>query len=142
MQYLDQSNRWRNTWFVLRVGLSCFLVPATVPVTFALHVPDSSPTNWIELLEFLPMAAFFGSPAMIFVGIPLLYIYLRRGWTGFLPFLIGGGVCGIAIFGALLSTPLYPVVLRMYAACGLVGGALFRILLFGFTPVLIGERRN
>jgi hypothetical protein len=142
MPYQDQSYRWRNPWFVLRVLLSCLLVPATVPIVLALQTKDLIDNDWLEMLMFLPIAAIVGSPAMIFLGIPLLCIYLRWGLTGFVPFLIGGGICATAVFDAILRSPIRPEMLEIYTLCGVVGGALFRVILFGFDPTFIGKRRD
>jgi hypothetical protein len=142
MQHLDQSYRWRNPWFVFRVGLSCFVVPTVVPVVLTLQVQHVSFHDWIEMLLFLPLVALFGSPAMIFLGMPLLCLYLRWGMTGFLPFMIGGGVCSTAVFAAILRGATQPEMLLMDTLCGVVGGMVFRVILFGFDPTMIGKRRE
>jgi hypothetical protein len=73
----------------------------------------------------------FGLAAMIVLGTPLLFCYLRLGWTGFLPFMAGGGVCaGITSYAILRGDPNLRSV-ELFTITGIVSGMFFRMILFG-----------
>lgn len=113
---------------VRRLLLSYALVPFIPPVLLlGRAVWHMNPGDSLGILI---LYWIFGLGAMAVFGTPLLFVYLRLGWTGFLPFLAGGGGCA-AITAALLSGPHGKGMIETFGALGAVSGIFFRVLLFG-----------
>jgi hypothetical protein len=74
----------------------------------------------------------FGFAAMLVLGIPLLFCFLRFGWTGFIPFMLAGGalawLTSFAVLGGGHNLPL----VELFGLAGILSGFCFRLILFGF----------
>jgi len=87
-----------------------------------------------DRLAFVCIYGLFGLATMIGLGAPLLLLYLRLGWTGFVPFLAGGGLCaGITAYALRGPSNGWGQVL-FFAGTGILAGVLFRLILFGLKP--------
>ncbi len=84
--------------------------------------------NWLGIVLIYGV---FGFAAMLALGTPLLFCYLRLGWTGFLPFMAGGGVCAGITSWALLRRSHDLGMVEFFTVTGIISGLLFRVILFG-----------
>jgi len=75
-----------------RLILSYFVVPFISSVLLLIKSFDRR-TGIADWLGLVLLFGIFGLAAMLILGTPLVFCYLRLGWTGFLPFLLGGGIC-------------------------------------------------
>ncbi len=110
------------------------LVPLIPPVLLVLMTARRG--GWVIAFGDWPGIVFlgiFGFAAMIALGTPLLFCYLRLGWTGFVPFMAGGGICaGITSYAVLHRGPNTAIGVEYFIIPGIVAGAFFRMILFGF----------
>lgn len=72
-----------------------------------------------------------GVLAMTVLATPLYFIYRRFGWTGWVAFMLGGGICAFLTSGILLITTRNLSQVPFFAALGMLAGLLFRFLLYG-----------
>lgn len=103
----------------LRLVMSYLLVPLVPPLALGLSMSHLDPA--LTLIYFP-----FGFAAIVVLGTPLLFCFLRLGWTGFFPFMMAGGFC--AGITAYLARP-SPV--GLFAQTGIMSGLVFRIILLG-----------
>jgi hypothetical protein len=74
----------------------------------------------------------FGFASIVVLGTPLLLLYRRLGWTGYVSFSIGGGVCA-AITSSLVMRGMDGAgIIAMWAFTGAASGLVLRMTLFGF----------
>ncbi len=74
----------------------------------------------------------FGFASIVVLGTPLLLLYRRLGWTGYVSFSIGGGGCAL-ITSLLVTRGFYGAgMIAMWAVTGMVSGVVLRMALFGF----------
>jgi hypothetical protein len=93
------SYLWRTKRFLFRLLASYFLVPLVPSLLMQIHMQHVS--SFLVLLYY-----FIGLIAMIALGTPLLFCFLQLSWSGFIPFLVGAGVCaGITSVGLLGPSP-------------------------------------
>lgn len=124
---------WSKKLF-LRLALSYLLVPLVPPVLLLLSMGQGRPIAFNDRMGFVYIYGFFGLATMIGLGAPLLLLYLRLGWTGFLPFLVGGGLCaGITAFALRGPSASWGMVM-FFTGTGILAGLLFRLILFGLGP--------
>ena len=85
--------------------------------------------DWLGIVVIygaLGFAALFG------LGTPLLFCYLRLGWTGFIAFMAGGGLCAGVTAYALSGQQKGLSEAALFTISGVISGLFFRIILFGF----------
>jgi hypothetical protein len=121
------SFRWTKSFF-LRLLASYIVIPLVPGSLLALGTRGAG-GYW---LAFVYIYGIFGLAAMVVLGTPLLFVYLRLGWTGFVPFMAAGGACaGITAFA--LGPPRGGTQgVIFFAITGLIAGLFFRVTLFGF----------
>lgn len=131
-------SQFRWTWkFALRLLASYVVIPLVPGGLLALSTRGSAG----DLLGIVYIYAIFGFGAMAVLGTPLLLVYLRLGWTGFLPFIAAGGVCaGITAYIIRRASQGLGMV-SFFTVSGLIAGLLFRAMLFGFRQQPASERR-
>lgn len=134
---MDQSYRWRDRGFCFRVALSSIVVPLALNIPMLFLMRDSSWQDRLGILAFAPFNDIIGTPAMIILGIPLLYLYLLFGLTGYIPFMIGGAGCVLAVFNAITPGPVQPAMSAINGVSGAICGLVFRVILFGFRLNLV-----
>lgn len=120
--------------FFLRLALSYVLVPLVPPVLLLLSMGLGGPMASNDRLAFVCIYGLFGLATMIGLGAPLLLLYLRLGWTGFLPFLAGGSVCAAITSYALRGPSSGWGMVPFFTGTGALAGLLFRLILFGLAP--------
>lgn len=86
-----------------------------------------------DAFGFIVIYSMFCYAAMLVFGSPLLYLYKRLNWTGFLAFAAGGALCA-AVTQMIAWAPVLPkhdfVFLTL---CGVVEGLVLRLILFGIA---------
>ncbi len=124
-----------------RLLLSYLVVP---PVSTLALFPFLIAEDWSRWKRCYVIVAFYGVfalAAMIVFGTPLLCLYVWRRWTGFAPFVLGGGLCAFTttalVTGAFTSWTsgdlnTGPLSFWLsFTGSGLLGGFVFRLILFG-----------
>ena len=91
------------------------------------------PPDWMGIVILYYV---FGFAAMLVLGTPLLFFYLKLGWTNFLAFIVGGGLCAAITSYAMTPTPQDLGLVLFFTFTGLVSGFVFRLTLFGFQQQL------
>ncbi len=118
--------RWTKA-FCLRLLASYVVIPL-IPGCLLALIPRGAAGDW---LGFVYIYGIFALAAMVGMGTPMLFVYLRLGWTSFLPFMAASAVCsGITAF--VLAAPhqeLQTVI--FFGTIGRIAGAVFRLILFG-----------
>jgi hypothetical protein len=117
--------------FWLRLLASYIVVPFVPALLICppLGVPKLLPvTYWMGIVA---IYAIFGFAAMVILGTPLLCLYLKYGWTGFTPFMIGAGACA-GLTAGIVSRAREPGLTVLITAFGVIAGICFRLILFGF----------
>jgi hypothetical protein len=121
---------WQSEGFIVRLLISYFVIPLIPPVLlllsnrgFGMPVRD-----WLGIVLIYGV---FGFAAMLLLGTPLLFCYLRLGWAGFLPFMAGGGVCAAITTYAVQRGGHNLGLAGFFAIAGAVSGLFFRMMLFG-----------
>ncbi len=123
------GNSWRHKNFLLRL-LASYLVIPIVPPVLLLLVTRSSEMPLSYWLGIVVIHGIFGFAAMVLLGTPLLFFFLRLHWTGFVPFMAGGGLCaGITSYTVLRGGGSQNMVV-IFTLFGGISGALFRMTLF------------
>jgi len=115
-----------------RLILSYFVVPfaTAAPALIVVKFVDRR-IGIADLFWWVVPLGIFGFGTMVVLGTPFLFCYFRLGWTGFWPFVLGGGICAAITARIFLQGD--PVLLLLYFALqGMVAGAAFRAILFGF----------
>ena len=84
--------------------------------------------NW---LGFVLLYAMFSLAAMVVLGMPLLILYSRRGWTVFFAFVGGGAVCAAATYILVAQGHPQADQFALFTVFGIVEGIVFRVMLFG-----------
>lgn len=111
---------------------ACMLLPFVPPILLLLRSWPFAHLAFADAIGIVLLYAAFGFAALLFFGTPLLLLYLRLGWTGFPPFMVGGGVCAaVTSCAALRSVHNWPLV-EFFTIAGIVCGLLFRLIVFGF----------
>lgn len=121
--------RWTKA-FYWRLLASYFVIPLIPPALLLLSMRGAF-SDWLGIVY---IYGIFGVAAMVALGTPLLLCYLRVGWTGFLPFLAGGGLCAGITAYTLLNTSRDLRLMGFFTFTGIIAGLLFRVILFGFHP--------
>jgi hypothetical protein len=122
---------WQRKGFLLRVLLSYVVIPVIPPVLLLARTRGSSHIAFGDWLGILLLYSVFGFAAMVVLGTPLLFFYLRLGWTGFLAFMAGGGLCAAITSYAVLRGQRDLSLVEFFAIAGIIAGLLFRVILFG-----------
>ena len=108
------------------------MVPSVPPAFLLLSARGHGHSDWFGL--FL-LYGLFGLAAMLVLGTPLLFCYLRLGWTGFLSFMAAGGFCAGLTAYAMGGSKQDLEMVAFFATTGIISGSVFRIILFGFKHV-------
>jgi hypothetical protein len=123
---------WKGARFLLRVTGAYLVVPLTAPVFFFFpQVLFGQRLAFIDFAGIIFLYALFGFAAMVVLGIPLLFFYSRRGWTGLFAFIAGGAVCAAATYIAVVRAGIRPDQFALFTAFGVVEGLALRLILFG-----------
>jgi hypothetical protein len=110
--------------FMLRLALAYLVVPWSGPALSLLVMHGGAGV--------MPIYALFSFAAMVLPGLPLLYLYARLGWTGFVPFIAGGALCAAATYALVMrGTPSDPAMFVFFTLFGVVEGAALRLILYG-----------
>ncbi len=113
--------------------LALIAVPFFVPAVMTLVIArsDGSSPDLNDYLGNLMLYGTFTCFAMVILGLPLLWLYLRLNQRSFLAFAFGGGLCAIppALVGSGRPTQLST--LMFYFVIGVIAGLTFRLILFG-----------
>jgi len=123
--------RLQSKDFFLRLLVSYFLIPLIPPALLLLRTPGVSRMAFGDWLGIVLIYAAFGLAVMLVLGTPLLFCYSRLGWTGFLPFMAGGGVCAGITSYAVLRGGRNTGLIGFFAVAGILSGLFFRLILFG-----------
>jgi hypothetical protein len=117
--------------FFLRLLLGYCVIPLIPPLLllFSLRADPRSGGEWQGAILIYGL---FGLAAMVVLGSPLLFCFIRLGWTGFAAFTAGGGICaGITSYAVLRGSHNLPMI-AFFGATGVISGLCFRMILFGF----------
>jgi hypothetical protein len=131
-----------NRTFLPRLLLSYCLVPliGTLSLLAITSVVTPKPLgDWQGFIAF--NAIIFTLAAMVVLGTPLLVFYRWRGWTSFLSFAVGGGLCATITCLVLLRPGIHPRIVAPFTAAGVCAGAAFRLILFGARQYSASEVR-
>jgi hypothetical protein len=120
--------------FLLRVLLGYLLIPLIPPILLMLAT-QGGPNLLSDRLGVILVYGVFGLAAMLMLGSPLLFVFLRRVWTGFVNFMCGAALCAFITSYAMLRGQHNQPMIAFFTVTGLVSGFGFRIILFGFDPV-------
>ena len=124
---------WRTKGFLRRLLASYFLIPLVPPILLLSRTRGfghTAPGDWAGIV-----ALYFvlGFAAMILLGTPLLACYIRLGWTGFLSFMAGGGICAALTTYLALRGDQNLGLIQIFTVAGIISGGLFRLILFGLS---------
>jgi hypothetical protein len=114
-----------------RLLLSLLLVPLVPPGLLLLSMRGTGRMTFGDWMGIGLLYGAFGLAALLALGMPLLIVWLRLGWTGFLPFMAGGGLCAGVTSYAVLRGVRDPGMVGFFTVTGIVSGLVFRLLLFG-----------
>jgi hypothetical protein len=131
MPELQTIPAWRRQGFLLRLLVSYFVIPAVPPVVMLVTMQGSGRMGFGDWMGIVLLYGIFGFAAMVALGTPLLLCFLRLGWTGFVPFITGGGLCAGTTSYAVLRGGHWGEV-ELFTITGLVSGLFFQMILFGF----------
>jgi hypothetical protein len=143
MRPIPATLTWESPEFLVRLFASYLFVPLVPPVLLLVTMYGSngmSAGGWFSSGDWFGIVlghGIFTLAAMLILGTPLLALYLWLGWTNFISFMAGGGVCTEITAYAMGwgDAPLFLACL--VAAQGIISGAVFRLILFGaqtYTP--------
>jgi hypothetical protein len=120
------------TW---RLLLAFFVIPLLVPVLLAMGTRhgDGSRSGLNDYLSSLLLVGPVTFAAMVVLGLPLLFVFLRFDLTSLVAFGLGGGVCAV-MTGAIMGGPPHMETLVYYGFHGVIAGVVFRLILFGVRP--------
>jgi hypothetical protein len=123
--------------FLLRLVLAFLVVPLTAPSLLVLRMMLSGGQRmpFADWMGFLLLYAMFSLAAMVVLGIPLLVLYSRLGWTGFFAFVGGAAVCAAATYTLVAQGRPLTDQFALFTTFGVVEGFVFRVMLFGFGRV-------
>lgn len=122
--------RWKSRKFLLRLALAYVVVPPSAPLLLAMWISMGRPQSTADLTGIVLIYSIFSLAAMVVGGLPLLALYLWRGWTGYLAFAGGAAACAAATYLSFAGPGQNQ--LWVFTLCGVVEGVLFRVVLFGF----------
>lgn len=122
--------RWKSREFLLRLALAYVIVPPSAPVLLIAWTLLGQAVRPADAAGIVLIYSFFSLAAMVAGGLPLLALYLWRGWTGYLAFAGGAAACAAATY--LLAAGPMQHQLWLFTLFGVVEGLLFRVVLFGF----------
>ena len=122
--------RWKSREFLLRLALAYVIVPPSAPVLLIAWTLLGQAVRPADAAGIVLIYSFFSLAAMLAGGLPLLALYLWRGWTGYLAFAGGAAACAAATY-LLVAGPMQHQ-LWLFTLFGVVEGLLFRVVLFGF----------
>ena len=118
--------------FLLRLALAYLVVPVTAPMLLALEMARSTRNmqfgDWAGIVL---LYAVFSFAAMVVFGAPLLVLYARLGWGGFLSFVVGGAFCAAATYLLVARGTAHRDQFVLFTLFGVVEGLLLRLILFG-----------
>jgi len=131
MRPIPANLTWKSGEFLLRLLASYLLVPL-VPGILLQLIENGSPRITVDdRLATVLFYGVFGFAAMLALGTPLLVLYLWLGWTNFLSFMAGGGLCaGLTVYAMGRGHAPLPLA-GLFATFGIISGAVFRLILFG-----------
>jgi len=118
--------------FLLRLLLGYLLIPPIPPILLLLAERGASNSEWQGVILIYGV---FGLAAMLVLGSPLLFVFLRMGWTGFVHFMSGAALCAFITSFAMLRGQHNQPIIAFFTITGVISGLCFRIILFGFDPV-------
>jgi hypothetical protein len=124
---------WKNGTFLLRLLASYLLVPIIPPVLVLITMYGKSRMAIGGWFGIVLLYGVFGLAAMLVLGTPLLAVYLWFGLTDLLSFMAGGVCAGITVYAMSRRNPDLGM-LYLFAALGIISGAVFRFILFGGQP--------
>jgi hypothetical protein len=130
----QKARRWRRDGFLARLLASYFVIPIVPPVLLLLMTHGSSQMPLNLWLGEIGLYGIFGFAAMVALGTPLLLLFMRLDWTGFVPFMAGGGFCAGVTSYMVLRTGHDQNMVAIFTLFGIISGALFRLILFGLRP--------
>ena len=84
-----------------------------------------------DSLGILLLYEVIGAVAMIILGTPLFWIYKKLGWTGWVPFMLGGGICATVTSALFLFTSHQFSQVPFFTVLGIGCGFVFRLVLYG-----------
>lgn len=116
------------------------LLPFVPPILLLSRSWPSTHLTFVDSIGIVLLYAVFGFAALLFLGTPLLFLYLRLGWTGFLPFMAGGGICAAVTSYAVLRNGRNGPLIEFLTIAGIVCGLLLRLILFGFRQDCLQNR--
>jgi hypothetical protein len=127
----------RGKQFLLRLVSAFLVVPLTAPSLLVLQMMLSGGRRmpFGDWIGFVLLYAMFSLAAMVVLGIPLLVLYSRLGWTGFFAFVGGGAVCAAATYTLVAQGQPQLDQFVLFTIFGVVEGFVFRVMLFGFGRV-------
>jgi hypothetical protein len=116
------------------VLLGYLLIPLIPPMLLMLAT-RGGPNLLSDRLGVILIYGVFGLAAMLVLGLPLLFVFLRMGWNGFVHFMSGAALCAFITSYAVLHGHHDQPMIAFFTITGLIAGFCFRIILFGFDPV-------
>jgi hypothetical protein len=128
----NKRSPWQSSRFYSRLLLSYCLVPLVPGLYLMLsnHRVFALPLElWASSIV---IYGIFGLAAVVVLGTPLLFLFIRLGWTGLFPFMAAGGACAAATSYAVLSGGHDLGMVYIFTKAGMVAGLLFRLILFGW----------
>jgi hypothetical protein len=125
--------RWRTKGFLRRLLVSYFLIPLVPPILLLLRTRGFGHMALADWVGIVALYYALGFAAIILLGTPLLVGYIRLGWTGFLSFMAGGGICAAATTYVALHGNWNLGLIQVFTVAGIISGGLFRLILFGVS---------
>lgn len=122
----------RSRSFLLRVLLGYLLIPLIPPTLLLLATRGEPSSDWQGVILIYGV---FGLAAMLVLGSPLLFVFLRMGWTGFVHFMSGAALCAFITSYAVLHGRHDQPMIAFFTITGVISGFCFRIILFGLDSV-------
>ena len=130
--FMEARAFWKNKSAVRRLVAAYVVLPFVPPSLLLSWSWPFAHLSFGDAIGIVLLYAAFGLAAMLFLGAPLLFLYLRLGWTGFPPFMVGGGLCAaLTSYVVLRNVRNWPF-LEFFVVAGIFCGLLFRLIVFGF----------
>ena len=118
--------------FLLRLALAYLIVPFTAPVLLVLlSIRGTRNMRLSDWAGILLLYGVFSFAAMVVLGVPLLVLYSRLRWSGFLAFIVGGAVCAATTYALVVRGQMQRDQLVLFTQFGIIEGFAFRLILFG-----------
>jgi hypothetical protein len=125
------SWNWKDKRLIHRLALAYFLVPVSAPILMVLlSMRGARLMSFPDWAGSVLLYGIFSFAAMVVFGTPLMYLYSRLNWTGFVAFIAGGAACAL-VTDILVMQGKITDQLAFFAMFGVVEGLVFRLILFG-----------